>query len=180
MFIKHTCIYIWKVAQNEERTRRVGKYAGWRRLISRRTRMGGGWGGGGGEGGWGGGGCGGRWISVCATGQHPDNSPTPRSMIDDSLVSWVGKSILIPCKLAGNEKNQVKWISLCGLRRAFGWQYDRREDLPFDSSWLAQSFHPINIKHIWFSSWRTVGYISVCLNFLRKQTKWDIAAALQT
>ena len=47
-------------------------------------------------------------------------------------------------------------------------------------SWLAHSFHPINIKHIWFSSWRTVGYISVCLNFLRKQTKWDIAAALQT
>ena len=45
-------------------------------------------------------------------------------------------------------------------------------------SWLAHSFHPINIKHIWFSSWRTVGYISVCLNFLRKQTKWDIAAAL--
>ena len=170
LFSIHVCIF--EKSPREERTRRVGKYVGWRRLISRRTRMGGGWGAwGGGEGGEGGGGCGGRWISVCATGQHPDNSPTPRSMIDDSLVSWVGKSILIPCKLAGNEKNQVKWISLCGLRRAFGWQYDRREDLPFDSSWLAHSFHPIIIKLIWFSSWRTVGRYFRLLKFSEKPNK---------
>ena len=54
---------------------------------------------------------------------------------------------------------------------AFGWQYDRRENLPFDSSWLAHSFHPINIKHIWFSSWRTVGRYFRLFKFSEKTNK---------